>query len=361
MKPIEVAVIGTGWCGGIRAETLAAHPLVKALHLAETNADRLSTLGKKLKAQSATADYRELLSNKSIEAVYISATPETTHYPIARDCLAAGKHVFLEKPIALALEEADELIEIHKQEQLKFTIGYSQRFNPKFAYVRKCIRDGTIGKPVSALVSRHITRGLGKKISGRVRLSPAAMESTHDLDFLLWCLEPAKPVRVYSQQNFGTMQESSGQPIPDTQWITVTLDSGLTFVCGGGWTLPPGYPNFSTTWIEMIGTEGAILLDDSHRDVVLNTMKSGMQLPMSTMPGEFVEHTYAGAMAPETVHFLEVCVHDRPVLVTPEHARMVMQVYIAADLSAGRDAAVDIPWPEKTRSGSASRSSARAA
>ncbi len=52
-------------------------------------------------------------------------------------------------------------------------------------------------------MSRHITRNLGKKISGRIKLSPAAMEATHDLDFVLWCLEPAKPVRVYSQNNFG--------------------------------------------------------------------------------------------------------------------------------------------------------------
>jgi predicted dehydrogenase len=360
MKPIEVAVIGTGWCGGIRAETLAHHALVKGLHLAEVSAPRLAELAGKTKAKTAVGDYQELLKKTEIEAVYISATPETTHYPIARDCLAAGKHVFLEKPIALELAEADELIKISKDKNLKFTIGYSQRFNPKFAYVRQCIRDGTIGKPVSALVSRHITRSLGKKISGRVKLSPAAMESTHDLDFLLWCLEPAKPVRVYSQQNFGVMQESSGQPIPDTQWITVTLDSGLNFVVGGGWSLPLGYPNFSTTWIEMVGTEGAVMVDDSHRDVVLNTVKKGMQLPMSTMPGEFVEHTYAGAMAPETVHFLEAVVYDRPVLVTPEHARMVMEVYIAADLSAERNAAVDLPC-EKPRSASASRSSARAA
>ena len=360
MKPIEVAVIGTGWCGGIRAETLAAHPLVKALHLAETNAVRLSELSKKTKAKTAVADYKPFLENKDIEAVYISATPETTHYPMARDCLAAGKHVFLEKPIAMTLEEADELIELKNKKKRKFSIGYSQRFNPKFAYVRQCIRDGTIGRPVSALVSRHITRSLGKKISGRVKLSPAAMESTHDLDFLLWCLEPAKPVRVYSQQNFGAMKEASGNEIPDTQWITVTLDSGLSFVVGGGWSLPLGYPNFSTTWIEMVGTEGAVIVDDSHRDVVVNTVKKGMQLPMSTMPGEFVEHTYAGAMAPETVHFLEAVVYDRPVLVTPEHARMVMEVYIAADLSAERNAAVDLPC-EKPRSGSASRSSARAA
>src|SRR4029079_15187960 len=126
-------------------------------------------------------------------------------------------------------------------------------------------------------------------------------------------------------------------------WITVTMDSGLSFVVGGGWTLPPGYPNFSTTWIEMVGTEGALLVDDSHKDVVLNTMKSGMQLPMSTMPGEFVEHTYAGPMAAELVHFLEAVVHDRPVMVTPEHARMVMEVYIAADLSAEKNLPVDLP------------------
>ncbi len=343
MRQIGVGIIGTGWCGGIRAETCAAHPLVKSLHLAEVRPERLAEVAKATGARTATRDYRELLGVGEIETVYVSATPETTHFPIARDCLAAGKHVFLEKPIALELHEADELIGLARQRNLKFTIGYSQRFNPKFAYVKKSIANGTIGRPVSALVSRHITRSLGTKISGRVKLSPAAMEATHDLDFVLWCLEPARPVRVYSQANFGAMQASSGAPIPDTQWVTVTMDSGVSFVVGAGWSLPPGYPNFSTTWIEVIGTDGALLVDDSHRDVVLNTMGKGMVLPMSTMPGERVDHTYAGPMAAETIHFLEAVACDRPVLVTPEHARMVMEVYTAADLSAERNEAVSLP------------------
>jgi predicted dehydrogenase len=169
------------------------------------------------------------------------------------------------------------------------------------------------------------------------------MESTHDLDFVLWCLEPAKPIRVYSQVNYGAMRAMSGGDVPDNQWAMVTLDSGLSLVVGGGWSLPLGYPNFSTTWIEVIGTEGAVMVDDSHKDVVLNTVGRGMQLPMSTMPGEFVEHTYAGPMAPETVHFLEAVVYDREVMVKPEHARMVMEVYIAADLSAERNQPVDLP------------------
>jgi predicted dehydrogenase len=343
MRQIGVAVIGTGWCGGIRAQTCSASPLVKSLHLAEVRPERLTEIADLTGARTAVTDYRELLGNVEIEALFISATPETTHFPMARDCLAAGKHVFLEKPLALTLAEADELIATARERGLRFTIGYSQRFNPKFAYVRKAIREGAIGRPVSALVSRHITRNLGKKISGRIKLSPAAMEATHDLDFVLWCLAPAKPVRVYSQNNFGTMQETTGAPIPDTQWITVTMDSGLAFVIGAGWTLPPGYPNFSTTWIEFVGTEGAVMVDDSHRDVVLNTMDKGMVLPMSTMPGEAVDHTYAGPMAAETVHFLEAVAFDRPVLVTPEHARMVMEVYMAADLSAERNLPVALP------------------
>jgi predicted dehydrogenase len=320
--------------------------LVKSLHLAETRPERLAEVAKATGAQSATADYREIIGNDTIDAVMISATPEHLHYPMARDSLAKGKHVFLEKPIALELHEADELIALARRNQLKFTIGYSQRFNPKFAYVKKCATDGTLGKPVSALVSRHIGRGLGKKITGRSKLSPAAMEATHDLDFILWCLEPAKPVRVYSQVNYGAMKAASGADVPDTQYITVTMDSGVSFVICAGWSLPPAYPNFAMTWIEFVGTEGALFVDDTHRDTMLSTVQKGIVHPMSTMPGERVEHTYAGPMASETIHFIEAVACDRPVLVTPEQARQVMEVYIAADLSAERNEPVTLPLPE---------------
>src|SRR5262245_6149475 len=118
MRQIEVGVIGTGWCGGIRAETCAAHSLVKSLHVAEVLPDRLEEIRKKTNAKTATEDYHELLKNAAIEAVYISATPEQTHYPMARHALMAGKHVFLEKPIAMTLAEADELIALAKKGNL---------------------------------------------------------------------------------------------------------------------------------------------------------------------------------------------------------------------------------------------------
>src|SRR6266851_3049839 len=166
MRRIRVGIIGTGWCGGIRAAACAANPLVEGLYIAEIRPERLADVAAQTKPVKATAEWRELLEIAEIDAIYISATPETTHYPMARDCLLAGKHVFLEKPIALDLQEADELIDLARSRRLKFTIGYSQRFNPKYAYAKQCLSDGTLGEPVSALVSRHITRSLGNKISG---------------------------------------------------------------------------------------------------------------------------------------------------------------------------------------------------
>jgi predicted dehydrogenase len=341
MKRINVGVIGTGWCGGIRAVTCAASPLVDDLHIAEIDPDRLEEVADQTQPRTATTDYRDLLKIDNIDAFLISTTPEPTHFPITRDCLLAGKHVLLEKPIALNLEEADELMAIAQEKNLKLTIGYSQRFNHKFAYVKKSLTDGTVGQPVSAVVSRHITRSLGNKISGRVKLSPAAMEATHDIDFVLWCLEPAKPIRVYSQVAFGAMKAKLDAP--DTQWIIITMDNGVVVTIGAGWTMPPGYPNYSGTWIEFVATEGMLVVDDTHRDVIVNTMDKGIQLPMSSMPGEPVGHVYAGPMANETIHFIEAVALDRPVMVTPSQARQVMEVYLAADISAERNEPVSLP------------------
>ena len=229
IKQINVGVIGTGWCGGIRANACNNNPLVDKLYIAETNKKRLVELKNSLDLEDATENWQELVSNDDIDTIIISATPETTHYPMALASLKAGKNVFLEKPISTTLEEAEELINESIKNNLKFTIGYSQRFNAKYAYVKKSLQENIIGEPVTCLVSRHITRELGKKISGRTALSPAAMESTHDLDFLLWCLQPRKPVKVYSQTAGKLFSKKSNTP--DHQWIIVTLDDGMTITC----------------------------------------------------------------------------------------------------------------------------------
>jgi len=321
--------------------TAANSPLVRNLHIAEIDPERLREVAAQTDPVTATSDYQEILTNPDVEAVMISATPETTHHPMTKAALQAGKHVLLEKPIALTLDEADELIELAGRKGLKFTIGYSQRFNAKQALVKRSLGDGTLGEPVSVLISRHVTRNLADKIGGRTKLSPAAMEATHDIDFALWALEPRLPIRVYAQA-----VEKVQKPkydVADFMSIVITMDDGVVVTIGAGWILPPGYPNFSSTWMEFVGSDGALLMDDSHKDIVMSTMSDGVVFPLSTMPGEFVDHVYAGPMERETVHFLEAVALDRPVMVTPAQARLAMEVYMAADLSAERNQAVDLP------------------
>jgi scyllo-inositol 2-dehydrogenase (NAD+) len=344
MRQLNVGVIGTGWCGGIRAVACANSALVGELHIAETNPERLAEMRALINPNTATAQWEDIVSNPLVEAVMISATPETLHYPMAKACLEAGQHVLLEKPIAISLAEADELIAIAEANNLKFTIGYSQRFNNKQSLIKRSVADGSVGDPVSVLVSRHISRSLGAKIGNRIKLSPAAMEATHDIDFALWCLEPRQPVRVYSQVAFGVREEALG--LPDTQMIMITMDDGVVVTVGAGMNLPPGYKNAANTWIEFIGTNGSVFVDDSHKDIMVQSMDRGVEFPLSTMPGEYVGAMYAGPMERETTHFIEAVLFDRPVMVEPRAARLVMEVYMAADLSAELNQVVELPLSE---------------
>ena len=101
-------VIGTGWCGGIRATASAASPWVDELHIAEINEERLKEIAGTTQPVTATSDYRQLLENDSIDAVMISTTPEPTHYPIAKESLLSGK-----RPLVTA-EHAKMVMQVYQ-------------------------------------------------------------------------------------------------------------------------------------------------------------------------------------------------------------------------------------------------------
>jgi scyllo-inositol 2-dehydrogenase (NAD+) len=340
MKQIGVGVIGAGWVGGIRANACASSAVVSELHIAETNPDRAAEIAAETKATRVTDDWRELVATESIEAIIIASTPESARYPILRAALKAGKHVLIEKPIALSPVETDEAIAIAEDRGVQLSVGYTRRFDPKYAYVNAAIKRGDIGEPVTCLVSRNITREIGVKIKGRSKMSPAAMGGTHSIDFLLWCLQPRVPVLVYSQQSGKLFRQVSDTP--DHQWIMVTMDDGTTISAGSGWVLPLGYPQYSQSRIEVVGTEGALSVDDTHRDIQVNTVEHGIRYPLSSMPGEPVGHVFAGAMVDETLHFVRAIAFGSPVLVTAREARLVMDVTMAADLSAETGQAIEL-------------------
>jgi predicted dehydrogenase len=339
-RGVRLGIIGTGWVGLRRARIAAADGRVTELHLADVRRETALLAGAETNATSFTCDYRELLDADAVDALIVSTAPEDTHYPIARDCLAAGKHVLLEKPMALTLDEADGLIEAAERTNATFTVGYSQRFQPKFAFVKEQFDDGALGRPTTILISRHITRELGAKIASRGPLGPVQMEATHDIDLALWWLHPRRPARVYAQSANGIMLDRYARP--DCAWIMITMEDGTVVTIGADWSLPTESPGYSSVIAEVVGTGGGVFVDESHRDLLLTTAQGGIVRPLSTMPGEPVGSVYRGPMEAETKHFIECIAFGRAPVVTARQSRLVMEVTLAADLSAARNEPVPL-------------------
>lgn len=126
MKTLRTAVIGVGYLGNFHAQKYAAIDGVELVGVVDNNAARAEEVASALGATPYT-DHRELVGK--VDAVSV-AVPTQFHHLVARDFLAAGVHVLIEKPITVTIAEADELIALADEKELVFQVGHLERFNP---------------------------------------------------------------------------------------------------------------------------------------------------------------------------------------------------------------------------------------
>lgn len=125
MEKIRVGVVGVGHLGAIHAKVYSRLSNAKLACVCDCNLEKALEVGKKYRAASF-ADYEELFGR--VDAASI-AVPTSLHYNIAKDFLAHGIHVLIEKPVTKTLSEADELIEIARERKLILQVGHIERFN----------------------------------------------------------------------------------------------------------------------------------------------------------------------------------------------------------------------------------------
>lgn len=126
MTTLTCAVIGAGYLGKFHAEKYALQPACELVAVVDSNAQTAQAVAARHGAR-ALSDYRDLLGQ--VDAVSV-VVPTRQHYRVARDFLAAGSHVLLEKPMTVTLTEADELIRIARDTGRVLQIGHLERFNP---------------------------------------------------------------------------------------------------------------------------------------------------------------------------------------------------------------------------------------
>ena len=131
-KSLRAAVIGVGYLGRFHAQKYAALPNVELVGVVDPDPARAAAVAKEL-GTAAFASHAELAG--TVDLVSIASTTES-HYRIARDCLAAGLHVLVEKPITVTVAEADELIALAAAGKLMLQVGHLERYNPAWLAVR---------------------------------------------------------------------------------------------------------------------------------------------------------------------------------------------------------------------------------
>jgi predicted dehydrogenase len=145
MKAIKTAIFGTGFMGRVHLEGVRRVESVEAAAIFGRNADAAHRLGDGFGISTIKTDYREILRDAAIDAVHV-CTPNAQHFSMAKDALNAGKHVLCEKPLAISVEEGQELVSLAAQKGLRNCVCHNLRYYPMVQQMRRLREAGDLGE-----------------------------------------------------------------------------------------------------------------------------------------------------------------------------------------------------------------------
>jgi predicted dehydrogenase len=141
---IRVGVIGVGYWGPNLVRTLSEMDGVEVARAADLRPGRREFIARRFPQVTTTAEINDVLHDESISAVFI-ATPPATHRDVAIAALDAGKHVFIEKPLATVVHEAEEIVASAKAKHLKVAVGHLFLYHPAVIKIRELLTTGELG------------------------------------------------------------------------------------------------------------------------------------------------------------------------------------------------------------------------
>ena len=352
---LGVGLIGAGRMGTIRAHLLSSSAMVDFLAISDIDLEKARGLAQQTEAAFFTDDNRDVIENPDVHAVIVS-TPEGEHTEAICRALELGKPVFVEKPIALTLEEADRILEVKKGSEADLFIGYTQRLRRRFVSIKEHIDAGRLGEVMSARMSIYHPRADARQMIARSPgASPFVNSVAYVADMALWFFAPRRPVRVYAQSG-GDILPGQQEGIGGYGWSIVTFEDGAAANLGVSWILPEKWPAYiSSMAMEIFGRDGSVVVDDSHRNVLMvsdvGTPSSveGMEVAFlgSMMPGDWAQGDFYGPMRDETRLFIDRVATGRDVpLCGAEAGRAVLELTLAMEQSA-RDGGTLVELPLK--------------
>ncbi len=147
-RPVRVAAIGMGWWSDVLADAVGRTARLEIAACFSRSADKRAAFAAKYRCRAA-ASYQEILADPEIDAV-INTTPNDVHLETTRAAAQAGKHVFLDKPIANSVADARAITEACRNAGVVLALGYQRRRESQFRWIKQRIDEGALGKLVNA-------------------------------------------------------------------------------------------------------------------------------------------------------------------------------------------------------------------
>jgi len=324
MDRLRIGIVGLGWFGEIHCDAIIGIPNLELAALCTRTESRLAELAKKFGVKKTYTDYRKLLADPDIDAVSI-VTMWDQHTEPAVAALQAGKHVFLEKPIASTVADARKIVAASKGAKGILQVGHICRFNPRYRAAKEAIAAGRIGKIVSLASRRNIPAAWTPAILNKI--GPIVGDAIHDTDLMLWFTED-RIVSVYAQT-----VDVRGLKYPDIGQTMYRFRSGATATLETVWCMPERTPYDIDERMNIVGTEGFIQVQDTFPNLGIAGADKFHSPDTTYWP--MYEGKRGGALKEEFSYFADCALHGtKPAIGTPEDATAALQATLAAEESA---------------------------
>ncbi len=329
-EPTRVGLIGYGYWGPNLARNFHALPDAHLVAVADADAKRLDEPARLYHTRTYT-DYRELLADPTLDAAAIS-TPARTHFEIARAALERGKHVLVEKPLAMSSGQARELIALAEKKKCVLMVGHTFEYNPAVWKIRELIDTRAIGEVYYIYANRVNLGRVQRDINALWSIAP------HDISILLFVLGTL-PLEV-SARGAKYLDEN----IEDVVFVTLTFPKNILAHVHASWLDPSRMRQMT-----LVGSEKMIVFDDADAEARLRIYDKGVykhgsaygepQLKIHSGDIHIPKIDMTEPLRNECAHFIECIREGKHPRTDGENGLRVVRVLEAAQESLAKNGA----------------------
>lgn len=255
---VGVGLVGVGYWGPNLARNVSGLQNARLTHICDSRPESLRAIAPRYPTARVCEDLGELLSAPDVDAVVV-ATPAATHCEVAARCLEAGKHVLVEKPLAMSSDECLKLIELAEKKSLKLMVGHVFLYSPPVLKIKDLLDSGELGDIYYAYSTRANLGQIRRDINAMWNLAP------HDVSIMLYLLGDL-PTLV-SASGITRIQEG----IEDVVFMNLTFPGGIAAHIHVSWLDPGKVRQFT-----LVGSKKMVVYDDVDPDAKIRILDKGV-------------------------------------------------------------------------------------